>query len=109
LFLAAAAVALAGCARAESAAEAAFTADDAKCKSYGVEPATDAYVDCRLALDMQKGECGGRSSAAATVKSPWMRTFAFVHHDESTLLVVSAITLFAATLSDSAWVVPYSC
>jgi hypothetical protein len=55
LFLAAAAVALAGCARAESGAEAAFRADDAKCKSYGVEPGTDAYVDCRLALDMRKG------------------------------------------------------
>jgi hypothetical protein len=33
--LAAAAVALAGCARSESAAEGAFRADDAKCKSYG--------------------------------------------------------------------------
>jgi hypothetical protein len=38
-----------------------------------------------------------------------MRTFAFVHHDEPTLLVVSAITLFPPPLSDSAWVVPYSC
>jgi hypothetical protein len=55
LFLAAAAVALAGCARSESAAEAAFRTDDLKCKSYGIEPGTDAYVDCRLAMDMQKG------------------------------------------------------
>jgi hypothetical protein len=54
VFLAAAAVALAGCARSESAAEAAFRADDAKCKSYGLEPGTDVYVDCRLAMDMQK-------------------------------------------------------
>jgi outer membrane lipoprotein SlyB len=51
LFLAAAAVALAGCARSESAAEAAFRADDAKCKSYGADPGTHA---CRLAIDMQK-------------------------------------------------------
>jgi hypothetical protein len=55
LFLAAAAVAVAGCARSESAAEAAFRADDAKCKSYGADPGTEAYVDCRLAIDMQKG------------------------------------------------------
>ena len=54
LFLAAAAVVLAGCARSESAAEAAFRADDAKCKSYGADQGTDAYVDCRLAIDMQK-------------------------------------------------------
>jgi len=68
LFLATAAVALAGCARSESAAEAAFRSHDAKCKSYGVAPGTDAYVDCRLAIDMQKGNAdaeaarqGGRS------------------------------------------------
>jgi hypothetical protein len=54
-FLATAAVALAGCARSESVAEAAFRADDAKCKSYGADPGTEAYVDCRLAIDMQKG------------------------------------------------------
>jgi hypothetical protein len=29
-----------------------------------------------------------------------MRTLAFVHHDESTLLVLSAITLFAATATE---------
>ena len=54
LFLAAVSVALAGCARSESAAEAAFRSDDAKCKSYGADPGTDAYVDCRLSIDMQK-------------------------------------------------------
>jgi hypothetical protein len=62
LFLAVAAVALAGCARAESAAEAAFRADDATCKSYGVEPGTDAYVECRLALDMQKGNTAAEAA-----------------------------------------------
>jgi hypothetical protein len=55
LFLAAAAVALVGCARSESAAEAAFRADDAKCKDYGADPGSDAYVQCRLAIDLQKG------------------------------------------------------
>jgi hypothetical protein len=55
LLVVATAAALGGCARSDSAAEAAFRADDAKCKSYGVDPGTDAYVDCRLAIDMQKG------------------------------------------------------
>ena len=55
LLVAATAAALAGCARSESAAEAAFRADDAKCKSYGVDPGSDAYVQCRLAIDLQKG------------------------------------------------------
>jgi hypothetical protein len=53
--LAATAVALAGCARSESATEAAFRADDAKCKEYGADPGSDAYVQCRLAIDLQKG------------------------------------------------------
>jgi hypothetical protein len=55
LLVAATAVALGGCAKSESAAQAAFRADDAKCKSYGADPGTDAYVDCRLVIDMQKG------------------------------------------------------
>jgi hypothetical protein len=52
LFLAATAAALAGCAGSESATQAKFRVDDAKCKSYG--PGTDDYVQCRLAIDMQK-------------------------------------------------------
>jgi hypothetical protein len=55
LLVAATAAALGGCVRSESAAEAAFRADDAKCKSYGADPGTDAYLDCRLAIDMHKG------------------------------------------------------
>src|SRR5262249_34275536 len=54
LFLAATAAALAGCAGSESATQAKFRADDAKCKSYGAEHGTDDYVQCRLAIDMQK-------------------------------------------------------
>jgi hypothetical protein len=52
LLLATTAAALAGCAGSESAMEAKFRADDAKCKSYG--PGTDDYVQCRLAIDIQK-------------------------------------------------------
>ena len=54
VLMAATAVALVGCARSESATEAAFRADDAKCKSYGAETGTDDYVRCRLAIDLQK-------------------------------------------------------
>ena len=54
LFLAATAAALAGCAGSESATQAKFRADDAKCKSYGAEHGTDDYVQCRLAIDIQK-------------------------------------------------------
>jgi len=46
--------ALAGCARSETAAQATFRADDAKCRGYGAEPGTDDYVRCRLAIDLQK-------------------------------------------------------
>jgi len=38
----------------ETATQATFRADDAKCKSYGAEPGTDDYVRCRLAIDVQK-------------------------------------------------------
>jgi hypothetical protein len=67
LFLAATAAALAGCAGSESATQAEFRADDAKCRSYGADTSTDAYVQCRLAIDLQKANCraGCRSSAAA--------------------------------------------
>jgi uncharacterized membrane protein len=41
LFLAATAAALAGCASSDSATQAKFRADDAKCKSYGAEHGTD--------------------------------------------------------------------
>ena len=55
VLMAATAVALVGCARSESATEAAFRADDAKCKAYGANPGSDAYAQCRLAIDLQKG------------------------------------------------------
>jgi outer membrane lipoprotein SlyB len=54
LLLAATAAALAGCASSDSATQAKFRADDAKCKSYGAEHGTDNYVQCRLAIDIQK-------------------------------------------------------
>ena len=57
-----AAVALAGCANSEAAkraaAQAAFQAeikaDDVECQSYGAKPDSDAYVQCRLAIDVRK-------------------------------------------------------
>jgi uncharacterized membrane protein len=54
LFLTATVAALAGCAGSETATQAKFRADDAKCKSYGAEHGTDDYVQCRLAIDIQK-------------------------------------------------------
>jgi outer membrane lipoprotein SlyB len=64
MFMAATAIALAGCARSESATEAAFRADDAKCKSDGANPGTDAYVECRLAIDLQKANAERAAEAA---------------------------------------------
>jgi len=55
----AATFALTGCASSESETQALFRADDAKCKKY--ESGTDAYVQCRLAIDIQRAE-----AAAAT-------------------------------------------
>jgi len=65
LFLAATAAALAGCAGSETATQAMFRADDAKCKSYGAEAGTDDYVRCRLAIDLQKA-----NAEQAAVSSP---------------------------------------
>lgn len=69
LFLAATAAALAGCARSESATQAEFRADDAKCRSYGADASTDAYVQCRLAIDLQKANAERAAEAAR-----WQRT-----------------------------------
>ena len=57
-------VALAGCASSESATQAAFRAEDAKCKSAGAQPGTDAYVQCRLAIDLQKANAEAAAEAA---------------------------------------------
>ena len=54
MFLAVMATAVAGCAGSETAVQATFRADDAKCRSSGAEPGTDDYVRCRLAIDLQK-------------------------------------------------------
>jgi len=62
ILVAAATLALAGCASPESETQALFRADDAKCKRY--EPGTDAYVQCRLAIDIQRANT---EAAAATV------------------------------------------
>jgi hypothetical protein len=66
-FMAATALALAGCAGSETATQAAFRADDAKCKSDGANPGTDAYVQCRLAIDLQKANA--ERAAEATRRS----------------------------------------
>jgi hypothetical protein len=63
-FMAATALALAGCAGSKSTTQAAFRADDAKCKSGGVNPGTDAYVQCRLAIDLQKANAERAAEAA---------------------------------------------
>ena len=73
-----AAVALAGCVNSEAAkraaAQAAFQAeikaDDAERQSYGAKPDSDAYVQCRLAIDMRKAN----SEAAAEAVRQQART-----------------------------------
>ena len=67
-----AAVALAGCANSEAAkraaAQAAFQAEikaaDAECQSYGAKPDSDAYVQCRLAIDVRKANLEVAAQAA---------------------------------------------
>jgi outer membrane lipoprotein SlyB len=51
---AAATLVLAGCASSDPEKQELFRADDAKCKSYDAKPGTDAYVQCRLAIDIQR-------------------------------------------------------
>jgi hypothetical protein len=66
-----AAVALAGCANSEAAkraaAQAAFQAeikaDDAECQGYGAKPDSDAYVQCRLAIDVRKANLEAAAQA----------------------------------------------
>jgi hypothetical protein len=66
------AVALAGCANSEAAkraaAQAAFQAeikaDDAECQSYGAKPDSDAYVQCRLAIDVRKANSEATAETA---------------------------------------------
>jgi hypothetical protein len=81
VLMAATAVALVGCARSESATEAAFRADDAKCKEYGANPGSDAYAQCRLAIDLQKGNAEAAAarpylSMMAIGYGPWPRASA---------------------------------
>jgi len=54
VFLLATAVTVTGCVGSQSAKEATFRADDAICRSRGADPGTDAYVECRLAIDIQR-------------------------------------------------------
>jgi hypothetical protein len=53
-FLLSIAVTVTGCVSSQSATEATFRADDATCRSRGADPGTDAYVECRLAIDIQR-------------------------------------------------------
>jgi hypothetical protein len=53
-FVLATALTVTGCASSQSAKEATFRADDAACRSQGANPGTDAYVQCRLAIDIQR-------------------------------------------------------
>jgi hypothetical protein len=53
VFLLATAVTVTGCVSSQSATEARFRADDASCRGRGANPGTDAYVECRLAIDIQ--------------------------------------------------------
>jgi hypothetical protein len=54
VFLLSTAVTVTGCVISQSATEATFRADDASCRSRGANPGTDAYVECRLAIDIQR-------------------------------------------------------
>jgi hypothetical protein len=69
---------LAGCATAEQRA----AKDDATCKSYGAQPGTDAYVQCRMvqqarrdakpdAGDAMMGAQGARYRASTTRSPLW--------------------------------------
>lgn len=46
---------LAGCQTAQQAAtEQQIALDDAKCRSYGVEPGSKPYIDCRMNLEQSR-------------------------------------------------------
>jgi hypothetical protein len=53
-FVLATAVTVTACASPQSTNEATFRADDAACRNRGANPGTDAYVQCRLAIDIQR-------------------------------------------------------
>ena len=63
---------MAGCANSEAAkrvaAQTAFQAeikaDDAECQGYGAKPDSDAYVQCRLAIDVRKANSEAAVEAA---------------------------------------------
>jgi len=56
---------LAGCQTTEERL-AADAADDAQCKSYGIEPGDPAYVQCRTNLDNNHAEVEASEGATAT-------------------------------------------
>ena len=62
VLVAAATLALAGCASSQSETQALFRSDDAKCKSY--ERGTDAYVQCRLAINIQRANTEAAAAPA---------------------------------------------
>lgn len=43
-------------------------ADDAKCRGYGAQPATDAYVKCRIGLDQIRATNEAAASTAAATR-----------------------------------------
>jgi hypothetical protein len=69
----AAAIAVAGCAEYEAhrqqeqigQAQAQAANDDAQCRSYGVEPGSQMYVQCRMNLDNQRAQL--RNAVAAQI------------------------------------------
>jgi hypothetical protein len=48
----------------QTAFQAEIKADDAECQSYGVKPDSDAYVQCRLAIDVRKANSEAAAEAA---------------------------------------------
>jgi len=62
--LAAAASILAGCASEAERAARWAAVDDAKCKSYGAQPGTPAYVQCRAQLDAARTQAIATAAAA---------------------------------------------
>jgi hypothetical protein len=51
--------------RAQAQAAATAASDDAQCRSYGAEPGSPSYIQCRMNLDNQRAQVAASDRAAA--------------------------------------------
>jgi hypothetical protein len=94
-------LALSGCVTAEemAAQRAEFkaqvaTADDSECRSYGAEPGTPVYVQCRMTKDQQRAQEAAASQA---------------EYNQRLQCSVGQLTAAAAKPQNKAWIIASNC